>query len=534
MNLMILSISSGILLGTAFPPIPTGVTAFVGFIPFLFMVERVEKTTHFFKYAYITFLTFNVATIYWISGWSGDDIWLKLSGIAVNLVHPFFFFFPALLYFFIRKRYGLRIALIAFPFIWVTYEWLSQIPEISFPWLILANTQTYNIWGIQFISLTGAFGASFWIVSVNVVLFYLLWRFLDLHSCTGLIKENLFTTCLLFILLFAPFIHSFVVMDATRSTGSVRVGICQPDMDPYDKWGSGDTPKDKLNNLLAQYDSLRSHGLDLILMPETAIPFRILMQTYSDELMMIRKRVDSIGVPLLTGFADTKIYEEGAAPHSAKKFTNSNIRFDDFNSAALFIPESYHIQIYHKIKLTPMSERIPMLDAFPFLADLLTWGVGISGWGIGRDTTVFSLPLKTAHGDSTHFWSMICYETLYPKFISTFVDRGAEFLTVITNDGWFGRTSGPYQLQQYAVLRAIENRRAIARCANNGISCFIDPYGRVKKETVLYTRTTIHDAIPLIQEKTFYTRHGDWFALICACTTGLLVVGSFFFKRNER
>jgi apolipoprotein N-acyltransferase len=117
---------------------------------------------------------------------------------------------------------------------------------------------------------------------------------------------------------------------------------------------------------------------------------------------------------------------------------------------------------------------------------------------------------------------MICYETLYPSFVAGFARRGAEAFGVITNDGWFGNSSGPYQLMQYTVLRAVENRRAVARCANNGISCTIGPYGHVEQETDLYTRTGILGVIPLIREQTFYTRHGDWFPL------GTTVVAGFF------
>lgn len=117
---------------------------------------------------------------------------------------------------------------------------------------------------------------------------------------------------------------------------------------------------------------------------------------------------------------------------------------------------------------------------------------------------------------------MICYETLYPSFVAGFADRGAQAFGVITNDGWFGNSSGPYQLQQYTVLRAVENRRAVARCANNGISCFIDPYGRVRQKTTMYTRTGITGTIPLINERTFYTKHGDWLPL------GATVVAGFF------
>jgi apolipoprotein N-acyltransferase len=122
---------------------------------------------------------------------------------------------------------------------------------------------------------------------------------------------------------------------------------------------------------------------------------------------------------------------------------------------------------------------------------------------------------------------MICYETLYPSFVSGFAARGANVFGVITNDGWFGPTSGPYQLQRYTVLRAIENRRAVARCANNGVSCFISKYGEVRQETELYTQAAILGSVECTDEITFYTRHGDWLPLGTTVATGLLLLLSF-------
>ena len=102
--------------------------------------------------------------------------------------------------------------------------------------------------------------------------------------------------------------------------------------------------------------------------------------------------------------------------------------------------------------------------------------------------------------------------------------RGAQAFAVITNDGWFGPTSGPYQLQRDTVLRAIENRRDVARCANNGISCFISAYGDVWDETELYTRTAIVSTIRTSTESTFYTRHGDWLPIGTTVASGLLLL----------
>ncbi len=523
----LLAAFSGLLLGAAFPPVPTGITAFIGFLPLLVLLRGARSAAQAFRWSYITFLFFNFATVYWISGWSGKDIWLMISGIVVNLFHPLLFCVPMLLYFRTQRKFGYGTALLFLPVVWTAYEWAAQLSELSFPWLMLGNTQSYNIESIQFISATGVYGASFWIVAVNALCAY--WMFGLLEGRWRIASRATAARALVLILfLLAPRLASLPAMRERAAGPVARVGISQPDIDPYDKWGAGTTPGAMLDNLLRQYDSLAPGKPDLILFPETAIPFRILTPLHEEEKMRLERKVDSAGVPLLTGFPDLRYYEEGKAPPSAKKFPGTPIRYDDYNAAMLLLPHRFGKQIYRKIKLTPMSERIPYLDCVPFLADALSWGVGISNWGIGRDTTLFTLPLARTPGDTARFWSMICYETLYPEFVSRFVRKGADFLVVITNDGWFGNTSGPYQLEQYAVLRAIENRRAVARCANNGISCFIDPWGRVSGKTTMYTRRTLAGEVPRVDTQTFYTRHGDWFPRICAGLAAVLLLGTFF------
>ena len=181
------------------------------------------------------------------------------------------------------------------------------------------------------------------------------------------------------------------------------------------------------------------------------------------------------------------------------------------------------------MKMVPIAERFPYADAFYFL-DFLRWGVGIGGWQIGPDSTIF----EDKKAD-VRFSSMICYESTYPDFVAAFVRKGAEFITIITIDSWWGRMSGAYQHQQFAIFRAVENRRWIARCAVGGISCYIDPYGRVFDKTDLFTQTTLIRTIGRSDELTFYAKHGDWLGVGCLFCGGLFVaaaVGQWF--KNKR
>ncbi|MBI5646077.1 MAG: apolipoprotein N-acyltransferase [Ignavibacteriae bacterium] len=521
---------TGLLLAAAFPPVPTGITAFVALIPFLFLLDALagDSAGRVFRYVYVAFLVFNAGTIWWVSGWWGQDPWLKAAGVAVNLVHPVLFTVPALVLHLLRRRLGTTPTLAVFPFLWTAWEYLLHLPELSFPWLLLANTQCFDIEKVQFIEYTGAFGASFWIVSVNVLLTLAARTLLEGGAAAW--RRAVRPLAAAAMLLAAPEIHGRIVLAEPVGGSALRVAIAQPNMDPYEKWGAGESAADKLANLMRLYDSSVTFARpDLVLFPETAIPFYIRQPSYSAEWAWLRAHIDSAGVPLLTGFPDLAWYERDA-PAGARKLPEQDVWYQSFNSTMVLLPGDSRVGVYHKSRLTPMSERIPYLDMLPFLQDALTWGVGISNWGLGNDTTVLALDRRRK---DARIWAMICYETLYPSFVAGFVARGANALLVVTNDGWFGNSSGPYQLQRYAVLRAIETRRAVARCANNGISCFIDPYGRVSQETQFGTRGWIAGPLPLRADTTVFAAHGDWFAQLCLVLAAAATLAAIFLRRKK-
>jgi apolipoprotein N-acyltransferase len=134
------------------------------------------------------------------------------------------------------------------------------------------------------------------------------------------------------------------------------------------------------------------------------------------------------------------------------------------------------------------------------------------------------------------FATLICYESTYPGFVAEFVRRGAEFLTLITIDSWWDHMSGAYQHQQIAVLRAVENRRWIARCAVGGISCYIDPYGRAHGSTELFTQRLLNSRVERLSGLSFYTAHGDLLGEMCLWLAVVLAAagaGQAFLSRKR-
>ncbi|MCZ6775423.1 MAG: apolipoprotein N-acyltransferase, partial [Ignavibacteria bacterium] len=436
-------------------------------------------------------------------------------------------------------HFGHRVSLIAFPFLWVGYEYTHSLSEWSFPWITIGNSQSYDIAQMQFISSTGVYGLSLWVLVINVLLF-VLYSKLAQRVWQPLSRKSLGFLLVILFIYFIPKIEGMLILSKappyadpiSEGENRVTVGMIQSNIDPWEKWKQSGVQAielylDLTRSLVANSAHQRP---DLVLWPETAVPYRILAPENRETLNYLRQKLDEIGVPVLTGLPHAVYYDDSTqAPPSAKRNKKTGQRYDVFNAAAFIQPGVKEIPWYGKMKMVPIAERFPYADAFYFL-DFLRWGVGIGGWQIGPDSTIF----EDKKAD-VRFSSMICYESTYPDFVAAFVKKGAEFITIITIDSWWGRMSGAYQHQQFAIFRAVENRRWIARCAVGGISCYIDPYGRVYDKTDLFTQTTLIRTIGRSDELTFYAEHGDWLGVGCLFCGGLFVaaaVGQWF--KNKR
>jgi apolipoprotein N-acyltransferase len=337
---------------------------------------------------------------------------------------------------------------------------------------------------------------------------------------------------------FGPWLYGTIAMkpyENPSDADTVRVGIVQPNIDPWEKWGgAGDrwtSIESQLGKLLSETRSIAAKPVDLVVWPETAIPFHILLPGNQTYWLWLRANLDSAHVPVLTGLPYAVFYDSASAPATSSWDSFRRLYYDDFNSAALLVPGRPVGPVYKKIVLVPFAERIPYAETFKFLIGPLKWNVGIGMWGKGKDTILFSLPRKD--GSSLKFASMICYESVYPGYVREFVRQGAQFLVIMTNDSWWGNTSGAYQHASYASLRAVETRRWIIRAGNGGISGLVDPSGSIHEKTKLYSSTTIRGTIHPRTELTFYAKHGDLFAIGCVSCTALLLLASLLPQRKK-
>jgi len=230
-------------------------------------------------------------------------------------------------------------------------------------------------------------------------------------------------------------------------------------------------------------------------------------------------------------------------PIDVKVTNNGNTKYATYNSVLGFSYQNSIVQHYGKIKLVPFGERVPFVNTFKFLGDLFSWGVGLSGWNVGQDTTLFTFSNKIENDttnfvipDSVKFSSLVCYESVYPIFVTTFINKGAELITVVTNDSWYGKSSGPYQHKEISILRAIENRRSVVRAANGGISCIIDPLGTTIAETKLFSKDVLVGNVVLENEITFYTKYPyliPIFSVLISLSIILIVIVRKFIWRNK-
>lgn len=524
-----LGLLSGLILGLSFPPLHLEWLAFVAFIPFLIALEGADSYREILKLTYFSFLVLNIITLYWVGGWNKQtDPFMMIGGAGLVIGHPLFFVVPMLFYYFIRKKFG-RVAILLFPFLYLTFEYLHSITQIAFPWLTVGYSQCYNLPDIQFASITGLFGVSLQILIVNAFLAYALLNWMDERKYGSRKFITSVSVALLFVIV--PEVYGLSVLSGAKPSEfkrHIKVTVIQPNINPYAKWEG--SPTEMLRTYERETYRAIHHKADLVVWPETAIPFYILLPQFGYYRQELQNFVDTTGISLLTGVPLAHFYaDSNEAQPSSHYDAFMNEYYDAYNGAALFMPHITHYQTYGKIILVPFAERLPYANHLSFLIKPLKWGVGISNWAIGKDTTVFKLQ------NGVRFSTAICYESVFPGYVRYFAKKGADFLLVITNDGWYGNTSGPYQHAAYSIMRAVENRRSVVMSANTGISEFIGPYGRyIGRPTKYGDVATLTEVIPLNNRKTFYTEHGNWIAHIAEIISAASILIGVFLKFKDK
>lgn len=479
---------SALLFSLAFPPLPFGFVAYFSLVPLLIALEKKSQSSAF-KIGYIFGLISNSLLLFWVC-------WATIPGMVAATILLCLYTAILCWFFALVQRRWYEGAVYFFPFLWVAMEYVRSLTEVSFPWLNLSYTQTYYLKLIQHASLWGNYAVSFWILCLNLIVYIFI-----------LNKKRWKLAIILFaVFMVLPYIYGTWVMSKKVEGEEIKIALLQGSIEQKIKWD--DRYLDfNIQTYIDMSKKAAEEKADLIIWPESAAPCYLAAESlYMSE---VQATCDELNIPLLVGTNDYQVMAGG--------------RIKYYNSAFLFTPHGGYPQVYNKIHLVPFSEKVPYEEKH-HLSDKIQ--LGQSDFSSGDKLTIFEM-------SKGKFATLICFESVYPALVRDFVNQGAEFLVNITNDGWFGKTHGPFQHARIAVFRAVENRFAIARCANTGISEFIDPYGRTEKATPIFVRTIVTDKVSLkrttlIDNRTFYARYGDWFAQACCLISFLAMVIALF------
>ncbi|CAH0161339.1 MULTISPECIES: apolipoprotein N-acyltransferase [unclassified Pedobacter] len=521
----LLALLSAFLLWLAWPPMPfTTPLLLIGLVPLFIALNSIsgnaekKQGKRIFLTAGLTFLVWNTASIYWvynaISAYNGPAVALPVSLIPYGL-GALLMTFAFWLYYRLGKYVNKKIAYLGLIAFYIALEYLQQTWDLAFPWMTLGNGLAGMHQLAQWYDFTGVYGGSLWILVSNILAFEAYKKF---KSQTGYLRLR--TGGIWALVVIIPISISLTKYFTAEQKGTPsNVVVVQPNIDPYQKL-ENIPPAEQIRILTHLSDSIGQTNTEYFIWPETAIP------NYANE-DRIRSNPDFINLQsflakykngtLITGIESIKIYPDKKTI-TAKFDNQKGLYFDNFNTA-MQVENSANVQFYHKSKLVPGVEKMPFPKVFSFLDGVFAQlGGTVGGWGWQEKPSV--LYAQSGIGAAP----VVCYESLWGDWIGQQVKDGAQFIAIITNDGWWGNTSGKDQHEMYAKLRAIETHRDVARSANTGISCFINQRGDITQSTEWWTRTAIKANINLNDEITFYVKSGDIIAKILSALAIVLAL----------
>ena len=419
---------------------------------------------------------------------------LFLFCLYIGLYHGLFGLLVAL----IAGRGGQRRALVAAPLVWVAVE-LARTRVTAFPWELLGYSQTDNFVLTRIATLTGVYGLSWEVMLVNSAFAA---AFLVSRERRNLLLAS---ACGAAVVLQAGQWIAPPPAAADRSALLVQQNI--PIQADWTREAFGNTLRDltAMSVTSAAEASVRADGapaakVDLIVWPESPAPFYASDPAFRDAVGWMAREAR---VWVVSGSI-------GVEPAGRNGGQESKI----FNSAVLVSPQGEVVGRYDKVHLVPFGEYLPFPRLFAF-AGGLTREVGEFKHGRSR---------ASLDAGSARLGVFICYESVFPDEVRQFVLQGAQVLVNISNDGWYGDSGAWKQHLQQTRMRAIENRRWLLSATNTGLTAAIDPWGRVVAEVPRKERIALLAPYAAVSGTTFYTRHGDWFAFLCAIiSVGALV-----------
>ena len=400
-----------------------------------------------------------------------------------------------------------RRALLAAPFLWVAVE-LARARITSFPWNLLGTAQVDNISLSRITTWTGVYGVSFEIMLVNVAV-----------AAAFLVPRRKRNTLLVASVTAAAVLQAGRLVDAPAVPSDHAALLVQENIPADENW-TRDTFERTLRELVdltvkasasssAATPISTSSKIDLIVWPESPAPFFTSDPLFRDPVSQMARTTRSW---VVTGAIGTTPATQNGASTSPM-----------FNSAALISPSGDWTARYDKVHLVPFGEYLPFPKLFAF-AGGLTKEVGEFSAGTSR------VPLNAG---SSRLGIFICYESVFPGEVRQFAEQNAQLFVNLSNDGWYGDSGAYAQHLNQTRMRAIENDRWILSATDTGVTASIDPYGRVVAHLPRKKQDALVAPYALTSVTTFYTRHGDWFAWLCAIISAGALLTRFAFQKAK-
>ena len=475
----------------AFPPLPLGPAMFVLLVPWFVVLNKFNRETAVFATFWAS-MVYNTVNYYWIRNVMNVETapaGLIFLGLILLIAYlSLFNVLASFIYSTVKdlKFKGKAFLLVLYPIFFASIEMFRTHGDFAFPWNHLGYTLGNHIELIQTLSIIGIFGYTILIIASNQIVAY---AFLQ----NGRKKFALFAVP--FIIFFALLIHGNYVLSAPEAAPfynadneeNPAIAMVQPSIAQGAKWS-----KERFDSIVTKTFSMAMDsskpGTNLILLAETAIPDHIRRQPIV--LRELHQMADAKNAGILTGALDYK---------RVSTDVNDPRRFEIYNASFLFMPGNPGFpQRYVKKHLVPFSERIPFDDVFPILNYV---DLGEGDFVPGKETPVYG-PYK---------WTpYICYDAIFGDLIREAMNAGSRLMVNITNDGWFGRSTAPYQHLNIVRLLAVTYGYPVARLANSGVSAFIDQYGHYDQNTKIFETRVIQRKMPLKTRNTFYTAIGEF------------------------
>ncbi len=488
---------------------------FVGLVPLFILRQQFlassKKPWKLGLWVYLSFLLWNLGTTWWVANASvsGAIFAFTINTLLMTLVFG--------LWSFIDRKIHTRYSFFMLIPIWLLFEFGHHRWDLSWPWLTMGNYFSVRTGWVQWYEWTGTLGGSAWILLVNILVFRLYQVYREVA------KRNQYIFTILGVLLVPIVISQLLQVFAIPSLQpkQLHAVIVQPNIDPYkEKFTISATNEGFADSIVALANRHVTAQTDLVLAPETALPLSFQeerLHTFAFGQSLAAQVQKWPHANLLIGASTIRIFEQKLSVASTP-IPNSSEWYESYNSSVL-LTKTAPTQYVHKSKLVPGVELVPFSAYLPFLSAIAIENGGSSGTlGVEKEPKVMAIQpdvdknQTNKEAQTVTLAPIICYESIYGDFVRRQVQKGAQALCILTNDGWWGNTPGYKQHFSFARLRAIENRRWVLRSANTGTSGSIDPSGKIIKKTPYWVKTAFSQSIQLRSDQTFYTTYGDWLA----------------------